>query len=84
VRRPTNRRSHRHLPGLAATSRIASVEEIVPQETGDWLAWGCVEGRPVLFSLQWGVAAEMMEALAAGESATAIVEPWQLVVERLD
>jgi hypothetical protein len=30
------------------------------------------------------VAAEMMEALAAGESATAIVEPWQLVVERLD
>lgn len=51
---------------------------------GDWLVWGCVGGRPVMFAVEAGAAAEMMHAVTAGEMATAIIEPWQVLLERLD
>ncbi|HEY6058502.1 MAG TPA: hypothetical protein VIV06_10745 [Candidatus Limnocylindrales bacterium] len=72
------------LPGISETSYIASVEEVVPQECGDWLVWGSVGSRPVLFSLDASSATEMMSSVHAGEAPTAIIEPWQLVLERLD
>jgi hypothetical protein len=46
--------------------------------------WGCTGDRPVLFAVDAEAAAEMMNALTAGEVATAIVEPGQLLLERLD
>lgn len=80
-----HRRHHPHsIPGLHPTSLIASVEEVAEKGEGEWLIWGCVGNRPVLFAVQARVAAEMMESVAAGEAATAIIEPWQLVSERLD
>ena len=80
-----HRRHHPHaLPGLHPTSVIASVEEVAAQGEGEWLIWGSVGNRPVLFAVQPRVAAEMLESLAAGETPTAIIEPWQLVGERLD
>jgi len=50
----------------------------------DWYIWGAVSDRPVLFAVEAGAAAEMMGSVAKGEMATAIIEPWQLVLERLD
>jgi hypothetical protein len=49
-----------------------------------WLVWGCAGDRPVLFAVEAGAAAEMLNALRSGEVATAIVEPGQLLLERLD
>ena len=51
---------------------------------GDWLLWGSVGSCPVLFAAESGVAAEMMDTVIAGDIATAIIEPWQVVLERLD
>ncbi len=79
-----HRRPAHGLPGLPPTSRIATVMEVVPQEVGDWLVWGCVEGRPLMFTVEAVAAAEMAHALAAGEAPTAIVEPGQVVLEPLD
>ena len=80
----SHRRHARRLPGLAPASLIASVEEVAAQDEGDWLVWGCVGGRPLLFAVEAGAAAEMMGSVIGGEKATAIVEPWQLMLERLD
>ena len=80
----SHRRHHRSLPGLAPTSLIAYVEEVAVKSEQDWLIWGCAGDRPVLFDVEAGAAAEMMDAVARGELATAIVEPWQLLLERLD
>jgi hypothetical protein len=79
-----HRRPHRSLPGLAPTSVIASVEAVAAQGEREWLVWGSVAERPVLVAIEAGTAAEMLHAVAAGETATAIVEPWQVMLERLD
>jgi hypothetical protein len=79
-----HRRHPRSLPGLAPTSVIATVEEVAEQGEANWLIWGSAGDRPVLFTVAAAAAAEMMDAVAAGEMATAIIEPWQLVLERLD
>ena len=78
------RRHARSLPGLSPTSLIASVEEVAAADGPDWLIWGNVGDRPVLFALEAGAAAEMMGSRAAHGTATAIVEPWQVMLERLD
>ena len=80
----THRRLARPLPGLAPTSVIATVEDVAERGEANWLIWGCVGNRPVLFCVAAAGAAEMMHSVAAGEAATAIIEPWQLVLERLD
>ena len=80
----SQRRHPRSLPGLAATSVIAIVEEVAEQGEANWLIWGSAGNRPVLFTVAVPAAAEMMDSVAAGEMATAIIEPWQLVLERLD
>jgi hypothetical protein len=79
-----HRRPHRTLPGLAATSMIATVEAIAEKREADWLIWGCVDERPVLFDVEASAAEEMVDAVSRGETATAIIEPWQLVLERID
>jgi hypothetical protein len=78
------RRAHRSLPGLAATSMIATVEAVAEKRDTDWLIWGSVDDRPVLFDVEAGAAEEMVGAVSRGETATAIIEPWQLVLERID
>lgn len=84
-RKASSHRQHgRALPGLAPTSVIASVEELESAGSDTWLVWGCTGDRPVLFAVEAEAAAEMMNALTAGEVATAIVEPGQLLLERLD
>ena len=80
----SHRRPARSLPGLSPTSLIASVEEVADDDGADWLIWGAVGDRPVLFALQAGAAAEMMSSMAAPGTATAIVEPWQVMLEPLD
>ncbi len=80
----SHRRHPRALPGLSPTSVIASVEDVAAKGEGDWLIWGSVDNRPVLFAVEAGAAAEMMDSVTTGEKATAIIEPWQLVLERLD
>jgi hypothetical protein len=80
----SHRRHPRPLPGLAPTSVIATVEAVAEQGEANWLIWGSVGNRPVLFSVAGAAGAEMMGSVAAGEMATAIIEPWQLVLERLD
>ncbi len=77
------RRSH-PLPGLPPTIHVASVMEVIPREAGDWLVWGCVDARPMLFAVEPASAAEMAHAVAAGEHPTAIVEPAQVLLEPLD
>ncbi len=80
----SHRRHPRALPGLAPASLIASVEEVAATGEADWLIWGCAGDRPVLFDVEAGAAAEMIDSVARGETATAIIEPWQLMLERLD
>ncbi len=80
----SHRRHPRPLPGLAPKSIIATVEEVAEHGEANWLIWGCVGDRPVLFTVAAAAAAEMLESVAAGEMTTAIVEPWQLMLERLD
>jgi hypothetical protein len=80
----SHRRHTRSLPGLSPTSFIASVEAMAAEAGDHWLVWGCVGTCPVMFAVDAGAAAEMKDSLAAGEHATAIVEPWQVVLERLD
>ena len=80
----SHRRRARPLAGLAPTAVIATVEEVAEQGEADWLIWGDVGNRPVLFTVAVAAAGEMMDSVAAGEMATAIIEPWQLVLERLD
>lgn len=80
----SRRRAARLIPGLHPTSMIASVEEVATDGCDHWLVWGSVGRCPVLFSVEATAGAEMRASLAAGETATAIIEPWQLVVERLD
>ena len=88
ARGSTRRRHRQSLPGLSPTSLIVSVEAVASQGdeegNGDWLVWGTVGNRLIMFAVEPGAGAEMMHAVAAGETATAIVEPWQMVVERLD
>jgi hypothetical protein len=81
---PSHRRPARSLPGLSPTSLIASVEEVAAADGADWLIWGNVGDRPVLFALEAAAAAEMMGSIATPGTATAIVEPWQVMLERLD
>ena len=80
----SHRRHPRTLPGLAASSVIATVEEVAAKGDGDWLVWGSVCNRPVLFAVEAGAAAEMMDSVTRGGMATAIIEPWQLMLEQLD
>lgn len=80
----SHRRHPRMLPGLSPTSLIASVEEVAANGDGDRLVWGSVGDRPALFAVEAGAAAEMMGSVTKGEMATAIIEPWRLVLERLD
>ena len=80
----SHRRQARALPGLAPTSVLASVEAVAEQGEGNWLIWGSVGDRPVLFSVAAATGAEMLSSVVAGEMTTAIVEPWQLMLERLD
>jgi hypothetical protein len=85
TRATSSRRRHpRSLPGLSPTALIASVEEVAAKGSGDWFIWGSVGDRPVLFAVEAGAAAEMMDSVTTGGIATAIIEPWQLVLERLD
>jgi hypothetical protein len=84
TRTTSHRRHHRTLPGLSPTSVIATVEAVAERGEANWLIWGCAGDRPVLFSVAATAAAEMMEAVAAGEMAAAIIEPWQLVLQPLD
>lgn len=80
----SHRRHPRPLPGLAPKSVIATVEEVAEHGEASWLIWGSAGDRPVLFAVAVPAAAEMMESVAAGEMTTAIIEPWQLMLERLD
>jgi hypothetical protein len=80
----SHRRHPRRLPGLHPTAVIASVEAVAEEGDRDWLVWGNVDDRPVLFTVDGGAAAEMLDSVRTGEIATAIVEPWQLMLERLD
>ena len=81
----THRRRQPHgIAGLQPMARTATVMEVVPREIGDWLAWGCVDGRPVMFAVEPGAGAEMAHAVTLGELPTAIVEPYQVVLEQLD
>jgi hypothetical protein len=80
----THRRHGRPLPGLAPTAVIATVEDVAEQGEANWLIWGSVGNQPVLFRVAAAGATEMMDSVATGEMATAIIEPWQLVLERLD
>ena len=82
--RVSHRRHPRALPGLAPKSVIATVEEVAERGEANWLIWGSVGDRPVLFCVAAAGAAEMMDSVAAGEMTTAIIEPWQLMLERLD
>jgi hypothetical protein len=85
TRATSRHRRHPHpLPGLAPTSVIATVEEVAERGEASWLIWGSVDNRPVLFSVAVPAAAEMIASVAAGEMATAIIEPGQLLLERLD
>ena len=70
--------------GIAPSAVIASVEDVALEGDAEWLLWGSVADRPVLFAVGAGAAAEMARALRAGDHATAIVEPQQLLLERLD
>jgi hypothetical protein len=81
---PSHRRPARSLPGLSPTSLIALVEEVAASDGADWLIWGAVGDRPVLFALEASAAAEMTGSMAAHGTATAIVEPWQVILEPLD
>lgn len=83
-RATSHRRHGRSLPGLAPKSLIATVEDVAEVGEANWLVWGSVDNRPVLFSVAAAGAAEMMHTVGTGETATAIIEPWQLVLERLD
>ena len=74
----------RPLPGLAPAALIASVEGVAEQGADSWLLWGSVGRCPILFSADARVAAEMMHTVDAGDTATAIIEPWQVVLERID
>ena len=47
----SHRRHPRPLPGLAPTSVIATVEEVAERGEANWLIWGSVGNRPVLFSV---------------------------------
>ena len=78
------RRRPHGLAGLQPMARTATVMEVIPREFGDWFAWGCVDGRPVMFAVTAGTGAEMAHAVALGEYPTAIVEPGQVVLEPLD
>lgn len=80
----SHRRHPRSLPGLAPTSILATVEAVAEEGEASWLIWGCAGDRPLLFSVAAPTAAEMLHSVASGEMATAIIEPWQLVLERLD
>ena len=80
----SHRRHLRPLPGLAPKSVIATVEEVAEQGEANWLIWGSVGDRPVLFTVAAAAAAEMLDSVTAGEMTTAIIEPWQLMLERLD
>jgi len=77
-----------HVPhppsGIAPSAVIASVEDVALEGEAEWLLWGSIADRPVLFAISAGAAAEMVGALRAGEHATAIIEPQQLLLERLD
>ena len=70
--------------GIAPSAVIALVEDVALEGEAEWLLWGSIADRPVLFAIGAGAAAEMIGALRAGEHATAIVEPQQLLLERLD
>jgi hypothetical protein len=80
----SHRRHPRPLPGLAPTSILATVEAVAEQGEANWLIWGSAGERPVMFTVAASAATEMMDSVASGEIATAIIEPWQLVLERLD
>lgn len=81
---PSHRRQPRPLPGLSPTSIVASVEAVAVRGDRDWLVWGCVGNRPAMFAVEAGAAAEMLGSVTRGETATAIIEPWQVMLERLD
>ena len=70
--------------GIAPSALIALVEELALEGESEWLLWGSVADRPILFRIGAGAAAEMVSALRSGGHATAIVEPHQLLLERLD
>jgi hypothetical protein len=70
--------------GIAPTALIASVEDVALDGESEWFLWGSIADRPVLFRVGAGAAAEMVSALRSGEHATAIVEPHQVLLERLD
>lgn len=80
----THRRHARPLPGLAPKSLMATVEVVAERGQANWLVWGTDGERPVLFAVAAAAAAEMVDSMAAGERPTAIVEPWQVMLERLD
>ena len=79
-----HRRQARSLPGLAPKSVIATVETVAERGDANWLVWGTDGDRPVLFTVAAAAAAEMLDSVAAGDMTTAIVEPWQVMLERLD
>ncbi len=80
----SHRRPAGSIPGLSSTALIASAEEVAAADGVEWLIWGNVDDRPVLFALEASAAAEMMGSVATHGTATAIVEPWQVMLERLD
>lgn len=71
------------LPGLPPGAVLVTVERVV-DASGSWAVWGCLEGRPLLFSVDALVGAELMAATEAGERPTAIVEPAQILGQALD
>ena len=80
----SHRRHRRPLPGLSPTTRIASIEQLAAQGPGDWLIWASIDDRPALIAVEPRAAAEMVASVTSGHCATAIIEPWQVVLEPLD
>ena len=73
-----------HLVGVSPESVLATVEHVGGQFGGGWLLWGSVRGRPIVFTVDELGGREMLAAVAGGEEAVAIVEPWQMIGQCLD
>jgi hypothetical protein len=67
------------LPGSAPDVVVASVHRVEPPWPVAPLAWGDADGLTIVFRIDEPTAAALREALEAGESPNAIVEPDQIV-----
>jgi hypothetical protein len=81
---PPSQTAPHHLVGVSPDSVLAMVERLEAEQGLRWLLWGSVHGRPIMFTVDERGGREMLAAVAGGEEAVAIVEPWQMVGQSLD